>query len=75
MSDADGRIKELQGHLQRLQAQQSELSRFDALLVVSARVAQNMQRMLFGSELSTPVVPSCVQFPMPNACLGLPWAA
>ena len=42
VSDADARIKELQGHLQRLQAQQSKLSGSAALLagyVLSCRVA------------------------------------
>ena len=73
-SDADGRIKELQGHLQRLQAQQSELSGSAALLagyVSGCRVALNVHRMRCGSELSTPVAPSFAQFPLPNACLWL----
>ena len=68
--DADGRMKELQGHLQRLQAQQSELSGPAALLVVYlliCRVALSRQRMLFGSELLTSVALSLV--PMPNMCL------
>ena len=33
VSDADGRIKELQGHLQRLQAQQGEFPGSAALLL------------------------------------------
>ncbi len=74
VTDADGRIKELQGHLQRLQAQQSELSMSAALLVVcvlGCRVALNMQHVLFGSELSTPVALSYGQFQCQTCVFGL----